>query len=153
MPKDAMREVTPYRLQRFEGMGVEEKGYDANEGYAVTVSPGLFVWVAGNHHLPEVVAYMAEREGLLFALLAVGYVPGRLDIEAHVALVDDEINFIPLAATLAVDGCEHLYSPDIHRVVASDEFVVDGVLHEMRVFILTEVETRIADAGIDGIVF
>jgi hypothetical protein len=54
---------------------------------------------------------------------------------------------------LAEDGCEHLHGPDVHRVVAPDEFVVDDVLHEVRVFVLSEVETRIADAGVDGIVF
>ena len=96
---------------------------------------------------------MAEREGFLFALFAVGDVPCGLDVKAHVAFVDDEIHFVTLAATLAGDGREHLHGADINRIVASDEFVVDGILHEMRVLVLTEVEPRIADAGIDGIVF
>ena len=96
---------------------------------------------------------MAEREGLLFALFVVGDVPCGLDVKAHVAFVYDEIHFVALAATLAVDGCEHLHDTDVNRIVAPDEFVVDGILHEMRVFVLPEVEPRVADAGIDGIVF
>ena len=95
---------------------------------------------------------MAERECFLIALLVVGDVPGGLNVKAHVALVYDKIDFVAFAATLAVDGCEHFYGADVHRVVSADEFVVDDVLHEVRVFVLTEVEPRIADAGIDGIV-
>ena len=96
---------------------------------------------------------MAERKGFLFALFIVRDVPCGLDVKAHVAFVDDEIHFVALAAALAADGREHLHGPDVHRVVATDEFVVDGVLHKVRVLVLPEVETRIADAGIDGIVF
>jgi len=140
-------------LQRFQRSGVEEKRYDAYEGDAVAVGPGLFVWVAGHNDLPEVVADVTERESLLFALFVVGDVPCGLDVKAHVAFVDDEIHFVALAAALAVDGREHLHDTDINRVVAPNEFVVDGILHEMRVFVLPEVEPGIADAGIDGIVF
>ena len=140
-------------LQRFQRVGVEEKRHDAHEGDAISVGPGLFIRIAGHDDLSEVVADVAKGKGFLFALFVVGDVPCGLDVKAHVAFVDDEIYFVPLAATLAVDGCEHLHDTDIHRVVASDEFVVDGVLHEMRVFILPEVKPRIADAGIDSIVF
>ena len=140
-------------LQRFQRSGVEEKGHDADEGDAVAVGPGLFVWIAGHNDLPEVVADVTERESLLFALFVVRDVPCGLDVKAHVAFVDDEIHFVALAAALAVDGREHLHDTDIDRVVAPNEFVVDGILHEVRVFVLPEVEPRIADAGIDGIVF
>ena len=140
-------------LQRFQRAGVEEKWHDAYEGDAVAVGPGFFVGIAGYDDLSEVVADVTEREGFLFALFAVGDVPCGLDVKAHVAFVDNEIHFVPLAATLAADGREHLNGTDVNRVVAPDEFVVDGILHEMRVFVLPEVEPRIADAGIDGIVF
>ena len=140
-------------LQRFERAGVEEKRHDAHEGDAVLVCPGLFVRVAGHHDLSEVVPDVAKRKGLLFALFVVGDVPCGLDVEAHVAFVDDEIHFIPLAATLAVDGREHLHGADVHGIAAADEFVVDRVFHEMRVLALPEVEPRIADAGVDGVVF
>ena len=53
-------------LQRFQWSGVEEKGHDADEGDAVAVCPGLFVWIAGHNDLPEVVADVTERESLLF---------------------------------------------------------------------------------------
>ena len=140
-------------LRRFQRSWVEEKGHDADEGDAVAVGPGLFVWIAGHNDLPEVVADVTERESLLFALFVVGDVPCGLDVKAHVAFVDDEIHFVAPAAALAVDGREHLHDTDINRVVASNEFVVDGILHEVRVLVLPEVEPRIADAGIDGIVF
>ena len=139
-------------LQRFERTGVEEKRHYAYECDAVAVCPGLFVGIAGHNDLPEVVADVTEREGLLFALFVVRDVPCGLDVKAHVSLVDDEIHFVPLAATLAVDGREHLHDADINCVVASDELVVDDVFHKVRVFVLPEVESRIADAGIDGIV-
>lgn len=54
-------------LQRFQRLGIEEKGHDADEGDAVAVGPGLFVWIAGHNDLPEVVADVTERESLLFA--------------------------------------------------------------------------------------
>ena len=127
-------------LQRFQRVGVEEKRHDAHEGDAISVGPGLFIRIAGHDDLSEVVADVAKGKGFLFALFVVGDVPCGLDVKAHVAFVDDEIYFVPLAATLAVDGREHLHGADIHRVVAPDEFVVDGILHEMRIFILPEVE-------------
>jgi len=40
-------------LQRFQRAGVKEKGHDADEGDAVAVGPGLFVWIAGHNDLPE----------------------------------------------------------------------------------------------------
>ena len=139
--------------KRFQRLGIEEKWHDAYEGDAVAVGPGFFVGIAGYDDLPKVVADVAERESLLVALFVVRDVPCGLDVKAHVAFVDDEIHFVPLAATLAVDGREHLHDTDINCVVAPNEFVVDGILHEVRVFVLPEVEPRIADAGIDGIVF
>ena len=54
-------------LQRFQRLGVEEKGHDADEGDAVAVGSGLFVWIAGHNDFPEVVADVTERESLLFA--------------------------------------------------------------------------------------
>ena len=139
-------------LKRFQRLRVEEKGHDAHEGDAVSVGPGLFIRIAGHDDLPEVVSDVAKRKGLLFALFVVGDVPCGLDVKAHIAIVDDEIDFIPLSAALAADGREHLHDTDIHRVVASDEFVVDGVLHEMRVFSLPKVESRIPNAGVNGII-
>ena len=102
--------------QRFQRLGIEEKGHDADEADAVAVGPGLFVWIAGHNDLPEVVADVTERESLLFALFVVGDVPCGLDVKAHVAFVDDEIHFVAPAAALAVDGREHLHDTDINRV-------------------------------------
>ena len=53
-------------------MWVEEKGHDADERDAVLAAPWLFVGIAGLDDFPEVVADVAEREGLLFALLGIG---------------------------------------------------------------------------------
>ena len=52
-------------LQRFQRLGVEEKGHDADEGDAVAVGPGLFVWIAGHNDLPEVVAAHGEKRDIL----------------------------------------------------------------------------------------
>ena len=40
--------------------------------------------------------------------------------------VGDKIQFVASAATLAVDGREHLHDTDINRGVASNEFVGDS---------------------------
>jgi len=66
-------------LQRFERSGVEEKRHDAYECDAATVCPGIFVGIAGHDDLSEVIPYVTEREGLLFALFVVGDVPCGLD--------------------------------------------------------------------------
>ena len=50
----------PYQLQRFERAGVEEKLHDAHEGDAALVAPGLFMEVAGDHHLAEIVVDAAK---------------------------------------------------------------------------------------------
>ena len=42
--------------------------------------------------------------------------------------VDDKIQFVAPAATLAVDGREHPHDTDIDRVVASNESVVAEIL-------------------------
>ena len=139
-------------LQRLQRAGVEEEGLESHERDAVSVGPWLFVGVAGHDDLPEVVADMAERKCLLFALLAVRDVPCGLDVDPQIALVDDKIDFIAPAAALAVDGSEHFHYADIHRIVPTDKLVEDDIFHEMRVFSLPKVEPRIPDAGVNGII-
>ena len=98
-----------WRLQRLQRERVEEKRHNAYEGDAISNGPGLFIRIARHDYLSEVVSDVAKREGFLFTLFAVGDVPGGLDVKTHIASVEDKIYFVPLAATLAVDGCEHLH--------------------------------------------
>ncbi len=139
-------------LQRLDAMRVKEERHNAHESDAITVCPRFFIRDACYDNLPEVVADMPERKGFLFPLLVVGDIPCRLNVETHIPLVDDEINFVALAATSAVYGREHLHDADINGVVSTDKFVVDDVFHEVCVFTLPEVEPRIANASINRIV-
>ena len=54
-----------------------ERCGSTSTGPARPFSPWLFVWIAGHDDLPEVIADVTEREGLLFALFVVGDVPFR----------------------------------------------------------------------------
>lgn len=43
------------QLKRFQHVGGEKEGYDADECDAVIVFPWFFMEIAGNHHLAEIV--------------------------------------------------------------------------------------------------
>ena len=94
---------------------------------------------------------MAQREGFLFPFFVVGNIPCGLDIEAFVAFVDNEVHFVSLPATLAFNGRKHFDNAHVYRIVAPDKFVVDDIFHQMRIFVLSEVQSRIPDAGADCI--
>ena len=94
---------------------------------------------------------MAQREGFLFPFFVVGNIPCGLDIEAFVAFVDNKVHFVSLAATLAFNGRKHFDNAHVYRIVAPDKFIVDDIFHQMRIFVLSEVQSRIPDAGVDCI--
>ena len=94
---------------------------------------------------------MAQREGFLFPFFVVGNIPCELDIEVFVAFVDNEVHFVTLPATLAFNGRKHFDNAHVYRIVAPDKFIVDDIFHQMRIFVLSEVQSRIPDAGVDCI--
>jgi len=148
------RDARPYHggLQRFERMGVEEEWHDAYECYAVVIVPGFFMKVAGDHDLAEIVADMSKRKCLLRAFLGVGNRIRRLDVDALVGKVDDKVDFVSSDFMFPGFSRLKLHNANVHRVTAPDEFGVDDVLHEVRLFILSKVDAGVAEPGIGGVV-
>ena len=148
------RDARPYHggLQRFERMGVEEEWHDAYECYAVVIVPGFLMKVAGDHDLAEIVADMSKRKCLLRAFLGVGNRIRRLDVDALVGKVDDKVDFVSSDFMFPGFSRLKLHNANVHRVTAPDEFGVDYVLHEVRLFILPKVDAGVAEPGIGGVV-
>ena len=140
-------------LQRFERVGVEEKinKTDVRDA-AVVVGSGL-ERVVGYHHLFEGIASVAKREGLLFPLLGGGDGVCGLDVHLPRTAIDDEIDFVLSYRVLPGGVVVALHNADINGISTPDEFVVDGVFHEVREFRLAEVDARVPESGIGGVVF
>ena len=140
-------------LQRFERVGVEEKinKTDVRDA-AVVVGSGL-ERVVGYHHLFEGIAGVAKRECLLFPLLGGGDGVCGLNVCLPRTAIDDEIDFVLSYRVLPGGVVVALHNSDINGISTPDEFVVDGVFHEVREFRLSEVDARVPESGIGGVVF
>ena len=142
-----------WRLQRFERMGVEEKinKTDVRDA-AVVVGSGL-ERVVGYHHLFEGIAGVPKREGFLRPLLCGGDGIGGLDVHLPRPAIDYKVDFVLLYRVLPGRIVVALHNADINGISTPDEFVVDGVFHEVREFRLAEVDARVPESGIGGVVF
>ena len=114
--------------------------HDAHECDAVLVAPGLFVKVASDHHLSKVVVDAAKRKGLLGALFGIGNRIRGLDVDALVSLIDDKVDFILPDFMLPGRAGFKLDYADIYRISTPNQLVVDDVLHEVRLFVLSKVD-------------
>lgn len=140
-------------LQRFQRLGVEEEIDKADIGDAVVViRPGL-EGVVRYHHLPEGIAGVPQREGFLLPLLGGGDGIGGLDVHLSRPAIDDKVYFVLPYRVLSGGVVMALHNADINGISTPDEFVVDGVFHEMREFRLSEVDARVPETGIGGVVF
>ena len=140
-------------LQRFERVGIEEKVNKTDVGDAAVVVGSGLERVVGYHHLFEGIAGVAKREGLLFPLLGGGDGVCGLDIYLPRTAIDDEIDFVLSYRVLPGGVVVALHNADVNGISTPDEFVVDGVFHEVREFRLAEVDARVPEAGIGGVVF
>lgn len=145
--------MTARRLQCFEGAGIEEKSHCPDEDYSIFVAPGFFVEIAGDNHFAEIVADVAKGESFLSSFLLVRNHVGGLYVYALVGLVDDKINLVLPDLVFAGGSGFERDDANINRVSSPDKFVVDDILHEMRRFILPEVDAGVAESGVDGVVF
>ena len=82
------------RLQRLDRLRVEEEVEKADMADSVVVDVLDGHRGAVDHHLAEVVARMLQGEGFLGHLLRVRNHPCRLDVDALVAAIDDEVDFV-----------------------------------------------------------
>ena len=139
-------------LQRFQRVGIEEKVEKADVTDAVIVAVGGRVLPVDNHLL-ETVACVLEGERLLRHLFLVWYHPGRLDVDAFVAAIHHEVDFMGGALEYTVLPGESLDFPDIDIVAKAYKFVENCILHEMRHFDLPVVEMDVAKTKIGGIIF
>ena len=106
-----------------------------------------------DHYFLEAVASVLEGERFLCHLLLVRYHPGRLDVDSFVAAIDHEIDFMCAANMLAVGGGFSLERSHVNGISVPQQFVVDDVLHQVRVFNLPEVESSVAEASVGSVVF
>ena len=96
---------------------------------------------------------MPKREGFLLPLLGGGNGICGLDVHLLRTAIDDKVDFVLLYFVLPGGIVVALDNTDINGISTPDEFVVDGVFHEVREFRLAEVEARVPESGIGGVVF
>ena len=150
------RPARPYHggLQRFQRMRIEEKGHNAHEGDAMVVKPRLLVGVSGDYDFAEVVFDVAKGKCFLFPFRMVWDGKCRLDVNAFGCLVHNEIDFITPDFMLAGRSCSvYRYIAYVNRISSHCKLVEDCVFHKVRPFVLSEVETGVAEPAICGIVF
>ena len=140
-------------LQRFERAGVEEKIDKADVRDAAGVVRLGLERVVRYHHLSEGIAGVPKREGFLLPLFCGGDGICGLDVHLPRPAIDDEVDFILPYRVLPCGVVVVLHNADVNGISTSDEFVVDGVFHEVREFRLAEVEARVPESGIGGVVF
>ena len=138
----------------FQGMRIEEKGHNAHEGDAMVVKPRLLVGVSGDYDFAEVVFDVAKGKCFLFPFRMVWDGKCRLDVNAFGCLVHNEIDFITPDFMLAGRSCSvYRYIAHVNRISSHCKLVEDCVFHKVRPFVLSEVETGVAEPAICGIVF
>ena len=108
--------------------------------------------VADRDELPESVVHLQERSGLLLRLVRIVHPVRRLDVDPLAPLVGDEIYLQLLVLPSSGDVLPDAYHADIYPVAAAPELVVDRVLHQMAVLVLSESQSCIPQSQIDGVV-
>ena len=141
------------KLQRFQRFGVEQEVEKTDVGDAVVIVGARLAWVVGDDEFRERIAGVAKRKGFLLALLRIRNRVGGLDVNLLCAAIHHEIDLVLAELMNAGRIFVSLDDTDIHGVTAADEFVVDGVFHEMREFRLAEIDPGVAKAGVGGVVF
>ena len=135
-------------------MRIEEKGHNAHECDAMIVKPRLLVGVSSDYDFAEVVFDVAKGKCFLFPFRAIWDGKCRLDINAFRCLVYNEIDFVTPDFMLAGRGCSvYQYIAHVNRISSHCKLVEDRVFHKVRPFVLSEVETGVAESAICGIVF
>lgn len=138
----------------FQRMRIEEKGHNTHEGDAMVVKPRLLVGVSGDYDFAEVVVDVSKGKCFLFPFRMVWDGKCRLDVNAFGCLVHNEIDFITPDFMLAGRSCSvYRYIAYVNRISSHCKLVEDCVFHKVRPFVLSEVETGVAEPAICGIVF
>ena len=141
-------------IQRFNGLLVDEKWNDANEGDTFLAHPRFFVGIACDNDFTEGVMYVGQRKKLLFALGFVRDLPRGLDVDALRIAIYDKVDFVlPLFAHAVLGYGTSFDDTDVNRVAAANQFVVNDIFHQMRRLVLPKVHLDIAQPRILGIVF
>ena len=141
------------QLQRLDRLRVEKEVEKADMADAVVVDVLDGHRGAVDHHLAEVVARMLQGEGFLGHLLRVRNHPCRLDVDALVAAIDDEVDFVGWPNVLARLCRVVVDNSDVDGVSLPFQFVVDGVFHQVRELHLAESRPGVAKSGVGGVVF
>ena len=107
------------------------------------------------HHDDFGIGIVNPIEGidLLLPFLFIGHGKGRLDVVAFVCQIDHEIYFELRAYFLPCNGMVLLDYAHIDVESPCNEFVIKDIFHNMVFFLLTEVETGIAQTDVREIVF
>lgn len=95
---------------------------------------------------------MMQRKGFLLFLFHCINIQGRLDIYFLAANIDDKVYFILTLLALAIDHSLDLHYTDIYIIAPMDKFVIQHIFHQMRTFLLPEIQFGISQSKIDGIV-
>ena len=94
-----------------------------------------------------------ERIDLLLPFLFIGHGKSRLDVVAFVRQIDHEIDFELRACFFSRNNMVVLDHAHIDIESPCREFVIKDIFHDMVFFLLTEVETGIAQTDVREIVF
>ena len=79
--------------------------------------------------------------------------PCRLDVDSLIAAINHKIDFVGGSDMFAVGAGFSLERSYVNGIAVPKQFIVDDVLHQMRVFNLTEVKSSIAQTCVGGVVF
>ena len=108
----------------------------------------VFLYAVASYYVFHKTVVDAEQRGrFLLHLFPVGQTEGRLYVAALITTVAYKIylKHAPDLSAFLVNGI-HFHVADINTVASGTKLVVDGVFHEMRLFLLTETEQSVADA-------
>ena len=144
------KEAASQRLQR---LGVEEKVQKPDVGDSTVVVGLRLKRIVRDDDLLERVADLPKGKRFLFALLGSRHGIRGLDVDLPWPAVHDEVNFVLSKFATVRIAVPAFHDSNVHGVAAADEFVVDGVLHEMGEFRLPEIDAGVAKSGVRGIVF
>ena len=109
---------------------------------------------ASNDYLSEKIACHLQGTQFLIRLVRASHVERALEIDALEPRIDDKVYFVrsSLAFPRGVFG-NRLYYADIYSIPAPAKLAIYDILHEMRTFHLTEIEPRVSQPRVLGIVF